>query len=139
MKKRLKNWPSLLVNRMEELRSEPFAWGKNDCCLLAASLIESITGSDPMRNYRGTYSTHEEGEALLANLGGIESAADTIAEGEGWPEIEIPMMGRGDLALIRHAAGESLGICVGGLIVSAAPEGLAFFPRKTVRKAWRVG
>jgi hypothetical protein len=71
------NWPDLLSVYIEEKRSEPFAWGSNDCCLFAADWVQIATGHDIAAQWRGSYTTALGARRALDEGGGIERAGRT--------------------------------------------------------------
>ena len=52
---RLDDWQTLLADELSKPRS--FSWGKNDCCLFAGDIVQTITGIDPAATFRGKYDT----------------------------------------------------------------------------------
>lgn len=50
-----------------------FEWGRTDCALWAASAFEAVTGFDPAKELRGTYSTAFECRKIVIRNGGMLS------------------------------------------------------------------
>lgn len=118
---------------LDERRACAFEWGVQDCCTLAADWVRLVRGSDPMAGLRGLASEFQAMRAV-ADLGGLRSAVSSRM-GEAIPGA---MAQAGDLALVDDAGRESIGICTGGAVAVAAPQGLALAPLTSVRATWRV-
>lgn len=95
---RLEGWPLLLSRFIRTRREMPFEWGKNDCLIYAADAVQTITGKDPAKQWRG-YSTFEEAQTILKDNGGMEAL---ITKAMGFPPHTVPLMARrGDVALLE--------------------------------------
>jgi outer membrane protein assembly factor BamA len=77
--------PAELVRFIEERRSQPFAWGANDCCLFAADWVARATGRDPAAHYRGTYSSGIGAQRIIDKAGGILELARELGLEPGKP------------------------------------------------------
>lgn len=141
---RLPGWETRLEEALGDcfLRRRP-AWGSNDCCTFAATIVEALTGIDPARRLRGTYQTREQAEALMAAAGGIEALVDRQLRESGisvarW---ETPQLGqRGDPVVFNMGGGvRALGVCYTGARIAALTEHLGvFLPIKRGLVAWRI-
>ena len=105
---RFPDWPQRLWRAIEDRRSSPLAWGRLDCVLYGADLIQAMTGEDLARDFRGLYSD--------------EAGAMALLEANGWPDISalcdhfLPRRARprrGDVVLLNN--GKSIGIRTGHL------------------------
>lgn len=139
------SWPEDLHAFFEARRGEPFAWGKNDCCLFAADAIQAMTGADVAADYRSlSYSTEADAFAALHQVTGgntVEAAANYAAAKYGLRELPTTLFAqRGDLVLFSGAAGLALGIVGhnGRHAIFVSPTGLNRVPLKSCTKAWRV-
>lgn len=143
-----------------ERAEEPFAWGKNDCCLFPADAILAMTGVDIAEDFRGKYGKSRASamSAVRAVLGGakpgdavawpagfrptVGSAVAWCAAKYGLEELEHPLCAqRGDLVVLANADGEEMGGLVGlsgREIVTVGPDGLVTFSIERVKRAWRV-
>ena len=119
---RLPDWPSRLVACIQAVQYTPWAWGRHDCCTLAADAVLAITGVDRMASIRGQWSDTAGAARVLKRLGGMRRALTTYLgpplPGPQWAQ-------RGDVVLISHAGRHSAGICIGAQVVGAADPGLA--------------
>ena len=121
-------------------RGEPFAWGRNDCATFACDIAEAVCGVDFAGPLRGRYKSRVGAARVLKSFarGGLEAAAEKIAEEHGLAEIAPLMARRGDLVLVDTDLGPALGVCVGESIASAGPDGVALMPLSAAQRAWRV-
>lgn len=129
------NWPTLLANFIVSRQSEPFAWGKNDCCLFVADAVEQITGTDFASDYRGTYSTEKGAYKALKKQGDETVAA---AWSRHFPEIPVQEMGRGDVALVISEGQPATAICFGARLWVVSKKGLITLCRSQAIQAWRI-
>jgi hypothetical protein len=118
------NWPDLLAAYIESKRSEPFAWGSNDCCLFAADWVQIATGHDIAAQWRGSYTTALGARRALDEGGGIEA----LVEQAGGIRIETGLAQRGDLVAQESGNGVALGICLGVVAAFISSDGVHFFP-----------
>lgn len=118
----------------------PFVWGENDCTLFACDLVEAATGVDYAAVLRGRYRTAAGAARALRRFagGGLEAAAEKIAQDNGLEEVPPLMAQRGDFVLLDAAAGPALGVCLGATFIAAGPAGAVSLPLKRARRAWRV-
>jgi hypothetical protein len=120
------NWPDLLAAYIDEHRSEPFAWGSNDCCLFASDWILTCTGKDPAETLRGTYSTALSGVRLIESSGGMVGIIQQYGEPLGLREIKREHASRGDIALRDCGLGDTAGIVFDSHAAFVSESGLAF-------------
>ena len=103
---RTRELPAFIAARL----AQPFAWGLNDCCLLAADAVEAITGVDIAAEFRGRYRSQRGAFSAIRKVTGGATVADAVAycaAKHGMPELEYPLMARcGDLVVLRD--GEQL-------------------------------
>lgn len=132
--RRLPDWPQRLSRAIEAKRTQPHAWGQNDCALCAADLVAAMTGQDFGAPFRGRYSDEDGARAILETLGhaDLASLADSVLpRGEG-------RVMRGDLVLQPHVEGAFLAIAWGGGVVGPGPHGLGKVARAPDAIFWRV-
>lgn len=144
MMQRAHDWPTRLLNHVEQARRTPFAWGASDCCLFACDCVRAMTGVDPAAWFRGRYKTR--GGAMRAlkayGGGGLEAAARRIAIELGAPQLPPSLAQRGDVVLLSvpdcPPENLALGVCLGGHHVAQGPGGIAVVPLAYALRAWRV-
>ncbi len=129
-----------LLATLGECRDRPFAWGRNDCALLACDLVMAATGVDYAAPLRGRYRTAAGATRVLRRFagGGLEAAAEKIARDNGLEEVPLLMAQRGDFVLLDDTEGPALGVCLGSHIVAAGPAGAVLRPLAAARRAWRT-
>jgi hypothetical protein len=143
--KRFEDWPTRLDKFLLSRKSEPFVWGKNDCCLFAADAILAMTGEDFAARFRGTYDDLKGAVKILHDLGkspeSISELAGEFARLHEIQEVPVAYAQRGDVVLLDAELGESLGVvALDGVSVAApgAENSLVYAPIGIARKAWRI-
>lgn len=121
---------------LREKRNQPFAWGKNDCCLFAADWVAALTGSDPAADLRGQYHTALGAQRILDAHGGVEGLAKERFI--GWPEAQVTYARRGDVLVTDMEGRPALGVCAGAQAGFAGADGIIFHPLTSCRRAWRI-
>ncbi|HEV2463539.1 MAG TPA: hypothetical protein VGT04_07030 [Acidobacteriaceae bacterium] len=123
---------------------EPFAWGKNDCCLFVADAIQSFTGVDLADDFRGKYSDEASAFALIKSVTGGSTVADAAlhcAKTHGLHEWEHPLQAqRGDLVIVQNAGQIISGIVHlnGRTVAVVGPAGLKLIPIGNIARSWHV-
>lgn len=117
-----------------------FQWGVHDCCLFACDVIRDAGGVDYAAPFRGRYRSAAGAARVFRRFagGGLEAAAEKIAQDNGLEEVPPLMAQRGDFVLLDAAAGPALGVCLGATFIAAGPAGAVTLPLKRARRAWRV-
>ena len=78
--KRTEHWATREFHDFLQARaSEPFAWGKNDCCLMPADAIQAFTGVDLASEFRGKYNDQASALAAIKSIAGGKTAEDAAA------------------------------------------------------------
>lgn len=142
---RLPDWEPRLAAFIARKQGVLFTWGATDCCAFAGDAVEAITGTDPMPEFRGRYSTATGALRALRRYG-VGTIAATV-DGK-FPVVPRAFAQRGDLVAVPAAAGDVMvGVCVGAAALFVGLEigpdgdapGLVSFPRAAWSRAWRVG
>lgn len=135
---RVDNWKAALTQHLQALKTQPFEWGSNDCCLSAFKAVEIITGKNLVEKYQGRYSTELGSKRILAKYG-HSTIKEATTELLGEP-LEFPLMASaGDIALLRDVnASLALGVVFGHGIYSVGKDGLVVLPITSAEAAWRV-
>ena len=138
--KRASNWPTIFAAFIERKRSEPFAWGSNDCCLFASDWVLDATGIDPAQSFRGKYSTALGAARFLKANGGVRGIIKSVGEPLGMTAVDGARCQRGDLVIAETGSGEGIGICIGSHAAFVSKDGLRFIPIDFQRAAhcWRI-
>ena len=125
-------------------QAEPFAWGKNDCCLFPADAIQAFTGTDIAAEFRGKYHSEDTAFAIIGAVTGGTTVADAAAwcaAKAGLTEWEHPRCAqRGDLAVLQNGENQIAGIVhlSGRHLVTVAESGLVKLPITNIVRAWQV-
>lgn len=128
---RKSNWESELSLYISKVREAEFSYGIHDCCTFCAGAVEVMTGQDPMKEFRGKYSS----------LTGSVKALKKIGEGDlfstldqKFEPIPIGKAGRGDLV----GLGDSVGIALGKVALFVSDGDVARISRGEWERAWKV-
>jgi len=130
---RPQNWPELLHNHIASIKGLPFVWGENDCCTYTCDYIKLITGTDPMEQFRGTYTSLKGSLQARKEWGSIRTNMRLHFE-----EIAVPMAQRGDAVIYVMDGEDALGLCNGLNSYFLSPEGYVSVPTLECATAWRV-
>jgi hypothetical protein len=127
------DWQLRLQAFVQSRLAEPFAWGKQDCCLFVCDAIKAITGHDPAADLRG-YSTEREAMRILRAHGGVRGLADTRA-GAAVPLLAAQV---GDVGLLPLDGRDTLALCGGAHWMAPGAAGLVALPLDAAVAAWRA-
>lgn len=126
----------LLRQFLDARRAEPFRPSLSDCAMFAADWIAELTGSDPAAQWRGRYSSLDEGRALLLSDGfatPAEVLAPILVKDAGWMQAQT-----GDVAVLIEAGEEAMGLVGGGHIHVLRPlRGLGAVPLDRAVRIYR--
>lgn len=128
------DWVGQLFATIEKVSNESFAYGKNDCCLFAARVVDAMTGTEYAKKLAEMY--HDERSAL-AYINSFGSIQEAVKDWLGEPT-NLAFVQRGDVVLFNNEGRETLGICVGDRIVSVAETGVAYVPMEQAICTWKV-
>lgn len=142
---------------LEECGHRRRSEGAHDCCTFPADWAVMCGHSDPMAAWRGTYSTDEEAEHLIAEAarrgeglgrGGLETLFMQGMWAAGIPEIDgsrnsggdsPPPFEAGDIGVLLLAGNEAGGIYTGKRWAFVPDRGMGFvsLDRDCIARAWR--
>lgn len=136
---------------VETWRSRGHEFGVNDCALFAATWVQMVAGQDPAADVRGIYSTEDEADDLIEQLGGFEVLVPARLELVGIAPVWFAggMNARmGDILLgslpTGHTDGrpdrerDCLAVCNGQVALSPSDGGFAEYRLDRFRGGWRV-
>ena len=132
--KRLSDWQLRLAKLCHERRLTPFTWGSHDCCLWAADCVLAVTGEDPAKHLRGTYSGALSAAHVLEEHGGVEAIA-SAALGE---PVAVGYATVGDIVCIEVDGRRSLALCNGTTILATGIDRLECLSLDCAVCAWKV-
>ena len=128
------DWVDQLFATIEKVSNESFAYGKNDCCLFSARVVDAMTGTEYAKKLAEMY--HDERSAL-AYINSFGSIQEAVKDWLGKPT-NLAFVQRGDVVLFNNEGRETLGICVGDRIVSVGQTGIAYVPMDQAICTWKV-
>ncbi len=102
--------------------------------MFAADWVETCTGEDYAKAWRGRYSSALGAVRVLDEAGGVEALVDAL----GLHRVAPQKAGRGDIVAQQAGRGITLGICLGVTTAFVAEAGLVFGPLSSVETAWRI-
>jgi hypothetical protein len=129
---RLPDWEARLHEYLDSVAAEPFAYGKHDCALFVAGVVNAMTGHDFGAPFRGRYKS-AAGAVRALRLYGAGNLESTLTAALGFP-VHPSRAGRGDIV----TDGISAGVCMGGVAKFATDIGMTDLPRSAWRQAWVV-
>src|SRR6185437_16001334 len=122
---RFPDWPIRLEQFLRESSTEPFQYGRHDCCVFVANAVLAMTGRDLAADVRGRYRSRKEALALAQDRTGtrsIRALIETLLC--DLPEVAPRMAQRGDIVLVKRASDVSLGlVALNGKEILAASRG----------------
>ena len=130
---RLYDWQLRFSEFVKSRAAEPFAWGRNDCCLFAADAVIAMTGSDHAAGLRG-YVTAMEAHRLIEERGGLK---ELVGSSLGAP-IPPSFASVGDVVLVENEGRELLAICNGTAALAPGKTGIVVLGMNAAVAAWRV-
>jgi hypothetical protein len=132
---RVANWEQILFKEVD--KHHVFEWGKKDCALFVADIVEKMTGIDYAEPFRGKYSTEKGAYMALKKYGhgSLEKWVDS-----NFKEVKPTKAKRGDVVVHSCSInqGKALGVCTGQMFASQGKDGTQFFPMIKALRAWEV-
>jgi hypothetical protein len=145
MVKRKKYWQGLLFDAVRAAKECDFKYGKHDCCLAAANIVQAVTDVDLMEDFRGKYRS-AAGAARLIKAEGCTSLTDAVGArimAAGGEAIGPAYAATGDIvmtdkALHDQVQGEAVGICVGRKFLFPGEKGWINLRRSDLIAVFRI-
>jgi hypothetical protein len=130
------DWLMAYHEAMRKHSATPFTWGEHDCAILAADVIEAVTGRDLAEAFRGKYDSAESAKAIMRQHK-IRSPISIVAK--AFKKIPIAQAQVGDIAVIKTADGPALAPVIGSELAVFRPGGLlGYCDRMLATHAYRV-
>lgn len=125
---------------LERAEREPFVWGSWDCCLYPAAWVQTLTGIDPARRWRGAYDDQDGALAFVRAGRGLARVMEVAAAEAGLVRAPRPSLGAVGVIRSEDPDVRLMGaVCVGGGFWSTvAPEGGVVALRTRPVAAWEV-
>ena len=127
------DWAERMFAEIDAHANKEFDWGKNDCCLFAARVVDAMCDT----KYEAALSQHYyDEETALVYIKESSGIAEAVSTYIGEPKEGRPK--RGNVVLIHFNNRDALGICVGSSIAVQTTNGVSYAPRNTVLKVWSI-
>lgn len=136
--RRVEDWRRRLGAYVNEVRTTPYAFGRQDCWLFVAGAVAAMTGTDHAKPHRGRYKT-ARGALGVVKRAGASNMADFA--GLFLEEHEAPVFAQiGDVMAIPtdDAFGFSLGVLNGERVLVVSPNGIDTRDRAEATRAFKV-
>lgn len=136
---RLSDYKSRLFAVIRNYELAEFQYGVTDCAMFGGECVEAITGTNPVIEWKGRYTT-SLGGLRVARKNGYENQADWFVKNGS--EIPVAMAQFGDLALLEGDANETgwtVGLVGGSFILAMSEKGLTRVPLFNATKVFRFG
>jgi hypothetical protein len=88
--------------------SQPFVWGRTDCCRWVCEWVEAKRGVDPAAAYRGSYDNEDGADLHLLAGRGLETLARRCMTEAGLSEVQTAQPG--DVGVVDVLNRETLAI-----------------------------
>lgn len=131
--------PAAVMAVVDDVMSEPWAWGATDCCASACDVFARLHGIDPMQAVRGSYSSAMGAVRLIQSWGGMVAMAEGLAAAA---DLSASDGATGDIGLsapgfAEGPEGRALLICIQpGAWAGKAMDGFVILPN--AERCWRV-
>jgi len=139
---RVSHWEIRLAEYIEAKRSEPFAWGKNDCMTFAAGAVLVLTGADVLAPLRGRYATAIGAARWAKRLQKKHGEISWVEGISGYlPQISPRYPPRGSIIAVEHpgfVTGFAFGVVTDAKAAFVHQDGLRFLEARGLC-AWGVG
>lgn len=135
---RRQDWRRRLGRYLSKVRTRPYHIGTMDCWLFVGGAVSAMTGRNPSRQHRGSYST-TRGALGVMRKAGADNMADFAAL--HLEELASPVMAQiGDVVAIPtdDAFGYSLGIVNGERVLVVTAHGVDTRDRAEATRAFGV-
>lgn len=132
MVKRYPDWPRRLSDFIAANKDTKFEWGKNDCIIFGARLVETLTGENYYSGYQ--YDTEEGARKIIEENGGV---IPLIKKYMGQGHSDILKAGRGDIVVMKLPE-LTIGFIddSGRRVIALGPKGIVRLPLKTIWRVW---
>lgn len=127
------DWASKMHSAIDYHKDKSFEWGKNDCCIFTARVIDAMCDSSLEEDLAKKYQDEKTALNYIKQSNGIKSAIESHL---GKSEVGRPK--RGDAVLFINDDREAVGICTGASIVSMGIFGISSVDRSNIICYWNI-
>lgn len=125
-------WQDRFFAYIEESRTRPFAWGVFDCCLFAADVADTVSGSTFRAQLASKYSDETTALAYIASFGTLEAAVSSWLGDSKAPNFAGP----GDIVIANLDNGPTVGVCLGTKCAFASLKSPLYTDRSVIVACW---
>lgn len=115
--------------------ASPIVWGKDDCLMGLAAIVQQVEGIDLGALYRGRYRS-QRGAIRVLGKGGVPGALARAARRLRWQRMVPVRCQSGALGVLMTPAGPAGIMRYGDMWVGRVSDGLGLFPSDMIEKAW---
>lgn len=127
-------WQDRFFAYLEDARTRKFEWGKFDCCLFAADVIDLATGSTFRDQLESKYSDEKTALAYIDSFGSLEAAVSSWLGDSQAPNFAGPS----DIVIATLANGPTVGVCLGTKCAFAANPAPIYTARDVMTSCWPI-
>ena len=138
MSKRIENWETELFHWSWKAQRTPFAWGKFDCALMAASAVQVVTGKHPCPQLVGAYHDAEGALNSVRAYYGTTNFSDAAEMILGNPCDPMDIIS-GSVAYVQLSGRKLFAVRIGTQWLAPAQHGAIFIEPIRLLKTWRIG
>jgi hypothetical protein len=132
---KVRDWRKRLSDTIEAARRKPYSETDN-CAIFVIDCVQSMTGVDIAKPFRGNFTTIAEAYVLLERAGYADLDAFFAAQ---FVAITPARAGHGDIATFMVEQGVACGIISGERISVLSERGIGTVSRSLALRAYRVG
>lgn len=111
------------------------AWGKDDCLMALATVVQTVEGLDLAKPYRGKYRS-QRGALRVLGAKGVPGALAKAARELGWKPLPPARCQNGALGYINTLTGPAGVVRMGNMWYGRVSTGFGSYPSSIVCKSW---
>jgi hypothetical protein len=127
-------WQDRFAAYFETARTRKFEWGIFDCCLFAADVVDTITGSTFRSQLAACYTDESSALAYIASFGTLDAAVSSWLGPSQAPNFAGP----GDIVIANLDNGPTVGVCLGTKCAFASVGAPIYTQRDVIVSCWPI-
>jgi hypothetical protein len=133
---RIDGWQDVFFAYLEIARVTPFQWGVQDCCLFAADVVDTVSGTTLREQLSLCYTDETTALAYIASFGTLEAAVSSWLGTSEAPNSAGP----GDIVIATLDNGPTVGVCLGVkcAFASIVDGPLLYTDRSVITACWPI-
>lgn len=128
------DWVDKMWLAIKDSEDEHFEWGKHDCCLFSAKVVDAMSDSNFLQKLLNSYSDDKSALEFIKSFGSLREATASFLGAEA----PLSFMQRGDVVLFDNDGRETLGICIGSTIASVGETGAVVVAKSHAICRWSI-